>query len=500
MASPSLRRTDPDIGLHFDDLSWVARGHNLEPEGLVNLTLSGMQGFMIRDLGPHSQPGWWLRSRVAGHQPTAGPMFCPQCLSEDKEPFFRLHWRFGFITSCPVHDIELLEQCPRCHEPVWPRGAGIIGRLSERFESLKHCWGCGLELSGAERRAAVADIDRALLQGLQKGSMVIGDVEYPAVEVLEALRGICQIFVRNKTRKLLLESDWSEKHVLQRLSSKSLNTRSVELMHVCDRRNIVPLAWSVVSDWPHSFRRFCTDSGLGKWHLNGASQLHPAWMNKEIEGNLAKQNRRVTKALLNQTFNDLQQSLGRPPFKGELRRALDWQGSKHMDGIYQRRAFATTEERQQFLSFAEQEMLRRSDRRLSLFHAVVDTAVIALCMLEHKHLEELCIENAQTLQDRVSRQSGIFSPDARRLIELIRDTLRTYPSARKLAYVPKLRQIRKRFVLIVDLLKADLLKSVSTYWLDLSSLPVPGAEANPWHQDCSADGDGLENLSSGAES
>lgn len=460
-----LRRVDPDVGLHETELTWLANTHNLEVQSLRPMTLVGKLGLINHDVGPHSQPEWWLRGRVAGAKKKTGPMYCPVCLLEDKEPFFRLHWRFGFLASCSAHGTELLDHCPFCSEPVWPGGAGIPSKLSPRFTSFRNCWACGCDLSSIHSGTVNADLERALLRGLQLGVVKVGAFDFPVIEVLQAIRGICQLFLRNRTRALILKSDSNYKQVFDFLSPGSEDNRTVEFMGVIDRRHLLPISWEILSDWPQSFRKFCADCGLLKWHFDGASHFNPNWMNIEIEDRLSKQNRAITKESLIQTFTELRNSLGRTPPKRELQRALSWRGSKNIDALYARRVAANQIEMQQLFANAEYEMLRNADRRQSLFHAAIDIAAIVLCMLKRAHLEEFCLLNAAELEERLVFAAENANPISAPVIEHIRNILRTYPIARKRAYSPKLRQVKKRFSMLVQAFPEDLIKSVSTYWL-----------------------------------
>lgn len=34
---------------------------------------------------------------------------CPECLTHDSQPYFRLHWRMAFVTTCPAHRLFLMD-------------------------------------------------------------------------------------------------------------------------------------------------------------------------------------------------------------------------------------------------------------------------------------------------------------------------------------------------------------------------------------------------------
>ncbi len=465
VSSEKLRRVDPDVGLHETELEWLANGHNVDPSSLVPLTLAGQQNGVIRHLSSHSQPSWWLRSRVAGAKEKAGPMFCPICLKNDDKPFFRLYWRFGFVASCPIHEVEMLDRCPTCGEAAWPGGAGMSSRLSSTFSAFNQCWACSSDLSRTGSAPTGAAIDALLLKAVCERTLTLGGTEFPTVEVLEALRAICHLFIRNRTRQLIhkSQSEWCD--VLLRLSPDCEDNRTIELMGVSDRRLLVGTAWTVISNWPASFREFCNECGFQKWHFDGASQLSPVWMNHEVAATLAKQNRSVTRAVLSQTFESMKESLGRPPRKCELRQKLVWRGSRFIGDLYPQRSHATEQEVDRLLLNAKLELQRRSTRRQSMFHAAVDIAVIVICLLDRRNLDAVHTQNAHELDLRLAALGASNVPNIIDLLSVLRDTLRTYPIARKIAYVPKIRQIKKRFSSLLHNAPMDLVGSVDAYWI-----------------------------------
>ncbi len=76
-----------------------------------------------------------------GREPTWQPMgiflsgslalalrFCPQCLAEQQEPYYRLSWRFSFLSGCATHGCRLWDICPQCVTPV--KGHHLSGEQS----------------------------------------------------------------------------------------------------------------------------------------------------------------------------------------------------------------------------------------------------------------------------------------------------------------------------------------------------------------------------------
>lgn len=75
-----------------------------------------------------------------------GMQFCPACLAQDLEPYYRRRWRVGFTVFCPTHNCMLNDRCPRCEAPV------IFHRLElgrpdvVNVGPLSACFKCGFDL------------------------------------------------------------------------------------------------------------------------------------------------------------------------------------------------------------------------------------------------------------------------------------------------------------------------------------------------------------------
>lgn len=80
-----------------------------------------------------------------------GMQFCPQCLTEDDEPYFRTRWRVAVLTFCPEHRLCLHDRCPVCSAPV-AYHRSELGRPNVTDPGpLCFCHVCGIDLRTAER-------------------------------------------------------------------------------------------------------------------------------------------------------------------------------------------------------------------------------------------------------------------------------------------------------------------------------------------------------------
>lgn len=349
------RRSDPDLGVSLYDLNWIARLHGSTSDQVISMTFRSQLGRVIRALTPRCQPTWWLRSRMASAGDTNGPMFCPGCLASDAVPFFRLQWRFGFVTHCETHRNQLLDRCPQCGCAPWPSGCGRQETIHERFQSLRNCWHCGFEYTSISEPPTTVDPAVSPASWINDACVELGEISVPPIEAFQALRAVGQLFLRNRSANNIRATNtrWSES--LFRLSCSARHSRAVELLCAADRSVLVTAAHQVLSGWPSSFVSFCKEAGITRAHFDGASHLQPPWMTEVIETRLAQQNRLVTRDILASTIADLRVRKGKDPTITDLRAQLHWKGSKGLNEFYPaKRSSATQEEWLSFLGACTQ--------------------------------------------------------------------------------------------------------------------------------------------------
>jgi hypothetical protein len=332
IADARTRRVDPDIGVSDLDLQWIADLHGTSVATAAQMTLSAYVGVVVARLAQRSQPRWWLRARYGAPTPNYGPMFCASCLAGDAQPYFRLEWRLGFLTVCPVHAEMLQDTCQICGSAPWPSGCGRKTQVHSGFTSLRYCWHCAADLSTlpAERATPLFDA----LDWLDKREATVGHGIVSTYEALGALRAICQLFLRNRPRSCIerSRSPWAE--FAQDLSSEAKRTQAVEHLCVADRHTLVARAIEMIKGWPDAFIDFAAQTGVTRAHFNDAVRLQPIWMSEVVNSKLARQNRSVSGAVLEKAVNDLQQKLSRMPTKAELRKSLSWQGDKGLEKFF----------------------------------------------------------------------------------------------------------------------------------------------------------------------
>ena len=305
------RRTDPDRCVRADDLQWLSAAYELEPYAISSMTLAGVADRLHTPSRVGLHPPWWVRARYPADARAFGPMYCALCLQTDEVPYFRLFWRLGFVTHCPIHRTQLQDQCPECHSAPWPRGSGARETMSKRFTDFGKCWQCGMEVVAKEQfEMGGVDYWRSWMD---TGTAGLGDLVVPSNEAFMALRAICQLFLRNRSRSQILRRADRWATLASRLSGEAVRTQAIEQCSVSDRARVVPVGVDLLQHWPVQFLSFAEACRLRREHFSGSYQLMPSWMQQIVNTQLARQNRWVTSAVLSETIQSLTAEHGFAP-------------------------------------------------------------------------------------------------------------------------------------------------------------------------------------------
>jgi hypothetical protein len=136
--------TDLDRGLTDERLKQLSMSSGLELKSISDLTL--LSNLVKHGFSPDldiSVWSWVLTMGSRNRIRKSGMQYCPECLREDHDPYFRWSWRLAWHTGCSIHNCALLARCPHCKEPVQ------YHRLTADKPHLAACFSCGNDLRKA---------------------------------------------------------------------------------------------------------------------------------------------------------------------------------------------------------------------------------------------------------------------------------------------------------------------------------------------------------------
>lgn len=141
----------------------------------------------------------------------ASMRFCPHCLAEWQDPWFRKFWRTSLASICIRHRCSLLSTC-RC-------GADVQPHLSREARSQAFCYSCGNDLRSMQTQPASplelnrqAEINRRTFEGVEtilasggSGRSIVRHMTRPVDHTCKLRRaGMIDALTRNLPISLLL--------------------------------------------------------------------------------------------------------------------------------------------------------------------------------------------------------------------------------------------------------------------------------------------------------
>lgn len=110
-------------------------------------TLRGYEGSLYPTFRPAGSLKWIQTLQMYHRKRNGfGLQFCPKCLGESSEPYFRKSWRVAFNTICLRHQCMLHDRCTKCAASVAFHRLNVGQSSSLLIESLATCHQCGFDL------------------------------------------------------------------------------------------------------------------------------------------------------------------------------------------------------------------------------------------------------------------------------------------------------------------------------------------------------------------
>lgn len=144
---------DLDRGLSEDRLDALVSKSGLCSTRLEEATLRPV----MRAIAPHfveSRTIWpWVMAQGSRNRRRFGGLqYCPQCIAEDRHPYFRRRWRLAWHIGCEHHRCLLADHCGHCRAPVEPH------RCRARDEVQTLCPNCRSDLRAARTGPVCPDL------------------------------------------------------------------------------------------------------------------------------------------------------------------------------------------------------------------------------------------------------------------------------------------------------------------------------------------------------
>lgn len=256
------------------------------------MALAGWQHRLSADVHHAKRAARWiLPQRKDGSARRRGEwtQACLYCLATDRIPYFRLHWRFAFVTECVVHRVEMVSVCPRCSAPLDFPAMDRGHPRPERLWPLSTCPVCGVDWRIYANRLRASDGDSLRLHGNLMRAIVRGWFVLAGNPVWTGslLDGVYHLVRSLRTPKVAvrlaaimpLESGAA-------LSAWTPTRIPFESLPLAERRVLMRFVSVALRAWPDSFVDLAERCTLRMSLLHASKTRPPYWLDRIVQERL----------------------------------------------------------------------------------------------------------------------------------------------------------------------------------------------------------------------
>ena len=284
---PAFWCRDIDKGIYTDVLHVLAERTATPPSRVLDTTLRGYLGYPPWELAHNRRPPWLLSIGLRGgrrQQPWL--QYCPYCLRDDDDPYFRRHWRLAFVTVCPHHYCRLLAGCIACGAPC------NLHQVPSDAAAITCCHRCRFDVRRAQAPALNATIEHrriaqfqtVLVEALHSGWYALSPTQLvPTVQYLLVLQQLGRLLVtRSRAKELRHEFCQHVDVAYFEPSFPTARGRAIEVLSVADRFSLMLLLSRWLEDWPDQFVALGARAKLTIADLRRDLLLTPDWYDEAV--------------------------------------------------------------------------------------------------------------------------------------------------------------------------------------------------------------------------
>jgi hypothetical protein len=205
-----------------------------------------------------------------------GLQYCPSCLSNDQEPYFRKSWRLASSVACIKCHTLLHDQCPSCSSPIMFFRADVGFKNAIGPKQIVECSFCGFDLRKSPRHPPVIGTIgfQSKIQNTIQSARWCN--QYPSVEYFEVLYQILKV-LRSKSQRFKSFKALIADYENLRMGAFS-QQRTFELIGTIEREQLLRIAGWLLECWPDRIIQLCKESRLTPSRLLCDNPHLPAWM------------------------------------------------------------------------------------------------------------------------------------------------------------------------------------------------------------------------------
>lgn len=260
-------------------LATLAHHTGTLPDAILRTTLDVYRGRLFHASKLSGQLRWILPMgiyhRTRRH---LGMQFCPQCLAEDEEPYFRTRWRIAALTFCPEHKLHLHDRCPSCGAPIVFHRRELGRPEVTDSGPLCLCHACDFDLRNAQCMPFVPYEASITTELATLADYVAGLGGILNIGHMDVLHQLCKVMIGTRkssnltafVRETIGSEDYAVSHGRRAFESRPIEERShiiqLGVWLLANFQERIPAAWQakavrysrLVKDFPSAPTWYCS--------------------------------------------------------------------------------------------------------------------------------------------------------------------------------------------------------------------------------------------------
>lgn len=260
-----------------------------DEDRLSATTFRVLEGKLVERIALTTQSRWIIpMGNWRSGRGKSGSLYCRDCLIDDGEdPYYRLAWRYSFVTACDIHGTRLLDKCPFCLEPILigkaESGKGYKTRVN--LSPVTICHNCQADFRDAEdaERADPRSLRmQALLLGLIcQNSVLLNGNHVKPLEFANICRQLLSILCTGSKTDLFRQAiaDIAKVYAPKEPERFVLGFESYSIE---DRANAVIMLDHLIQDWPCLLTSTAKLTRLSRSHFTRRLDVIPTWYSEVL--------------------------------------------------------------------------------------------------------------------------------------------------------------------------------------------------------------------------
>ena len=190
--------------------------------------------------------------------------FCPECLTEDKVPFFRTYWKISLYTVCLKHQNFMIDYCQECGEKI------DISKMYNNKLSFCYCHKCNFDLRKTKKQILDKDLKsyfylyKKMHNILYKGYVIFDKYFIYSFYFFDTVFQFYKFFLRYGNIENIKEYEIFEYLKIKKLSSSKTIHQQISIL---EQYSLDCIVMYLFENYPRNLEKYIRENNLNHWQV-----------------------------------------------------------------------------------------------------------------------------------------------------------------------------------------------------------------------------------------